>query len=143
MQRHSTILHDGLIQDQPNRGIDQTRHQQVANGIHLRNVMVLAKRLELRVKLVNTILVCLSRQLLHLIGKLHGIRKYKMQSGTARRELTRCRWTSWKRFSAAVFRSSLAPGIAGEFLPLPEGEALADSSSWTAPFATLRFFFLS
>jgi hypothetical protein len=33
--------------------------------------------------------------------------------------------------------------MAGEFLPLPEGEALADSSSFIAPFATLAFFFLS
>jgi len=58
---------------------------------------------------------------------------------------TRFRWTSWKRFSAAVFRSSLALVMAGELLLLPEGEALAVSSSWVAPLAllsTLDFFFL-
>jgi hypothetical protein len=72
------MLHDSLIQDQPSRGTDQMRHRQVANGTHFRDVMVLAKRLELRVKVINTILMCLSCQLLHFIGKLYGIRKYKM-----------------------------------------------------------------
>jgi hypothetical protein len=58
---------------------------------------------------------------------------------------TRFRWTAWKRFSAAVVRSSLAPAMAGEFLLLPDGEALAGSSSWLVPLAalsTLGFFFL-
>jgi hypothetical protein len=82
--RNAGMPHDNVIQDQPNRRTDQTRHQQVASGTHFRNVMVLAKRLELRVEVVNTILMCLSCQLLHLIGKLRGIRKYNMQSGTGR-----------------------------------------------------------
>lgn len=58
---------------------------------------------------------------------------------------TRFRWTCWKRFSAAVFRSSLALAMAGELLLLPDGEALAVSSSWVAALAvlsTLDFFFL-
>ena len=40
--------------------------------------MVLTKRLELRVKLVNAVLVRLSCQFLHFIGKLCAISEYNM-----------------------------------------------------------------
>ncbi len=134
-------LHSILILGQPNRGVDKMGDRPITSGTHLWNVMVLAERLEFRVKLVDAILVRLSCQFLHLIGELYGAHEYKVVLHRANTR-TRFRWASEKRFSAAVFRSSLVLAMAGEFLPLPEGEALADSSSLVAPFATLAFFFL-
>jgi len=46
--------------------------------------MVLTKRLELRVKLVNAILMRLSCQFLHFIGKLRAISEYNMRRETRR-----------------------------------------------------------
>ena len=46
--------------------------------------MVLTKRLELRVELVNAILMCLSCQFLHFIGKLRAISEYNMRRETRR-----------------------------------------------------------
>lgn len=72
--------HDNLIQGQPNGAIHQMGHQPIAKWYftHFWNVVVLAECLEFRVKVVNAILVRLSSQFLHLIGKLHGTYKYKM-----------------------------------------------------------------
>ncbi len=134
-------LHTIFILGQPNRGVDKMGDRPITSGTHLWNVMVLAERLEFRVKLVDAILVRLSCQFLHLIGELYGAHEYKVVLHRANTR-TRFRWASEKRFSAAVFRSSLVLAMAGESLPLPEGEALADSSSLVAPFATLAFFFL-
>ena len=41
--------------------------------------MVLTKRLELRVKLMNAILMRLSCQFLHFIGKLRAMSEYSMR----------------------------------------------------------------
>lgn len=41
--------------------------------------MVLTERLEFRVKLVNAVLMRLSCQFLHFIGKLRGAGEYKMR----------------------------------------------------------------
>jgi len=56
------------------------RGKEVAGGIHLWNIVVLAKRLELRVEVVNAVLMRLSCQFFHLIGKLRGYGEYKIGS---------------------------------------------------------------
>jgi hypothetical protein len=54
-----------------------TNQSQVVHYTHFWNVVVLAECLEFRVKLVDAVLVRLSSQFFHLIGKLHGTHKYK------------------------------------------------------------------
>ena len=56
--------------------------------------MVFTKRLELRVEFVDTILMCLACQFLHLICQLRGTRECNVQLGRNRRIHTRFRWTS-------------------------------------------------
>jgi hypothetical protein len=49
------------------------RRQEVVDGIHLWNIVVLTESLELRVELVNAVLMRLSCQFLHLVGKLYDL----------------------------------------------------------------------
>jgi hypothetical protein len=53
------------------------RRRENTSDIHLWNVVVLTKRLELRVELMNAVLMRLSCQFLHFIGKLRVTSEYK------------------------------------------------------------------